>query len=1022
MNSILQSGLEKFEMVDSKGQSIGLVAVTKPEQIDFAKYSPDEIIAIENAYSYGAQYIYFRKFTDRPSVPQVYIYDFTSKNVLNQDELIRLHQRLYSSGHVPMFFVFSKQDVRIFNCFDRPAKSSKLIYKPLETIQLASEISDLFDATSSRELEKFKAFSGRSFDNGSFWENSPYSEKFQFASSAYERLLTELKQALNDIVNKDILPSSIARKIMVIAILIKYLEERTDNNNNTVFPKAGEKRISIVNGKRQKIQYDKDFFDQFAKNATSFIDVLKKKGAALKLLEYLATHFNGGVFKLTDKEKSALKETDLSRFALFLEGKLEGVQFVFWRLYSFNDLPVELISNIYEEFLGKKPGVVYTPPYLVNFLLDESMPLNDDDIAFKVLDPACGSGVFLVGAYRRLIYRWRRINTWKKPTLVVLKKLLKENIYGSDKDKEAVNLTIFSLSLALCDELTPLEIWENLEFDDLSEENIFTEDFFSLLLEAKFKPGSFDLVIGNPPFESKLTSAARQIEDAAVDERKIVTNRTKRVKLPDNQIALLFLEQAIPLCKAGKLVCLIQPSGPFLYNNTAFSFRQHLLQAYYIPQIIDFTHLSRVLFGKNGDVPTVAAFVVNEPPKEKGVLHLTVRRTKPNKEKIYFELDSYDFQYVPRQIAVNDPLIWKSNFLGGSRVHQLISRFSSVKKIGQYLSEKVDNNGWSVGEGYIIGNESEIEELKLLTANKNRTAKEIKRLEELKKKYKTASYITGEPTLLSDAFTRNGIDKTGVVKQKEKYFIAPRQGDIYKPPHILIKEIVEEDAIPIAYSDEYLTFKHRIVGIHAPEKDAKELKTFYEQIKNSKAHLFYLACCSPEFMVNRSSSFLKKDFDNLPYLSKKEMCFTDTERILIDDFWEYFIPFRRNGETSPIAISDASEDDLKKFSDVYCKTLNSVYSSLTSYTPFQTDSYVCCIFYFQNKPSIEFDDPQKAEKAIEKLVKKNFGVSLRVTRTLRLYDKNVIYLIKPKKLRYWLQSVALRDADETFADLRKQGF
>lgn len=1016
-------------MIDPKGQSSGLVQVNKPDTIDFTLHAADEIIAIENAYNYGAQYIYFRRFKNRPPIAQVYIYDLTAEQTINENVLISLHQKLYSSGHVPMFFVFSNKDVRIFNCYDRPAKGNKLIYKPLTTIELVSQVGSLFEQHNEVNVEKFKAFSGRSFDNGTFWENSPYSKDFQFANSAYEKLLTELKQALNDIVEKRILPTSIARKIMVVSILIKYLEERTDENKNSIFPKAGESRISVVNGKRQKIKYDTNFFNQFSNGAVCFTDVLKTKGAGLKLLNYLAEHFNGGVFKLSDKEKSALEKVDLTRFALFLEGNLEGVQFVFWRLYSFNDLPVELISNIYEEFLEKKPGVVYTPPYLVNFLLDESIPLEHDEVEFKVLDPACGSGVFLVGAYRRLIYRWRKLNNWKNPKLSVLKKLLKENIFGSDKDPEAVNLTIFSLSLALCDELTPLEIWENLEFDDLTESNIFSDDFFRLMLQGKFLKGSFDLVIGNPPFEAKLTTAAKEVEADAQQKRTLFLRNSSdeetflnNVKVPDNQIALLFLEQSIALCKPGKLVSLIQPSGPFLYNNTAAHFRQFLLQNYYVPQIIDFTHLSRVLFGKNGDVPIVAVFIKNEVAKDKGVLHITIRRTKPNKEKIYFELDTYDFHYIPRGIALHDPLIWKSNFLGGSRIHQLLSRFNSFKKIGEYLSDKVENRGWAVGEGYIIGNKNEILELQQLENKKVKTDSELLKYDELKKKYKKADYITGYPTLPSKAFTKDGIQVKEIFNQSEEYFIAPRKGDIYYGSHILIKEIIEEDTIPIIYSDDYLTFKHRIIGIHAPNEDVADLKKLFKQIKNSKAHLFYLAGTSPEFMVSRSSSFLKKDFDNLPFIPKQNDCFSEMEKIQIEDFWDSFISFRRNGETSNIALSDASPEDLKKFGETFCAILNSVYTTLKPYEPFETDSYICYPFYFKDKPQINFEDEIKADKAIAKLVKKNIGVSLHITRVVRMYENNIIYLIKPKKLRFWLRSIALRDADETFADLRKQGF
>ena len=1028
MNDALKYGLEQLEMLNVD-YSTGLVQVHSAADVDASIYSIEEIIAIENALEYGAQYIYFRRFKDRPSIPQVYIYDYTSFEEIADENLINLHKRLYSSGHVPMFFVFTLKDIRIFNCFEKPAKNNKLVYKPLTTISLAAEISSMLNANTIDQQTKFKSFSGKSFDNGSFWEDSLFSKEFQFNKSAYEQLLTELKQALKDIIDQNILPANIARKIMVTSILIKYLEERKDDKNNSVFPDAGQDRISFSNGKRQRKKYDKNFFDQFSEGAKSFTDVLKEKGAGLKLFDYLASHFNGGVFELSNNERQALQECDLSRFGLFLEGKLNGVQFVFWRLYSFNDLPVELISNIYEEFLEKKAGVVYTPPYLVSFLLDEAMPLGNGEIDFKVIDPACGSGVFLVGAYRRLIYRWRKKNKWKKPSLTILKSLLKDNIFGSDKDKEAVNLTIFSLSLALCDELTPLQIWEDLEFDDLHEGNLFSEDFFTLLLNNKLTSSHFDLVIGNPPFEAVLTEDAKIVESNAFKSRHLIVktngiDKKQKISLPDNQIALLFLEQAIQLCKSGKLVCLIQPSGPLLYNNTSLQFRQVLLNNFNIPQIIDFTHISRVLFGKNGDVATAAIFIKKEEPTKNGLLHITVRRTKANKEKIYFELDTYDFHHVPRRLALFDPYIWKSNFLGGSRFHQLLLKFKSYDTLGKYLADKTNSNNWAYGEGYIIGNAKEILELKNLEDNVNILSElEMDRRALLKKKYKRASYITNQPTLPSSAFSGNGIVSDKIEVQKEEFFIAPRQGDIYKAPHILIKEIIEENnAIPIELYDKYLTFKHRIVGIHAPSEDIDDLQKVHKYLQNSFI-LFYLACTSPEYMVSRSSSILKKDIDNLPYTENiEELEFDEYDNLIIKDFWDYLLEFRRNGENSFIALNNATTDNLTNFGKIFCDVLASVYPSLKPSGPFITESYICYPFYFDEKPNIEFDTDAETEKNIEKLVQKVTGENLRLIRVVKIYEGNVIYLIKPKKLRYWLSSIALRDADETFVDLRKQGF
>ncbi len=62
------------------------------------------------------------------------------------------------------------------------------------------------------------------------------------------------------------------------------------------------------------------------------------------------------------------------------------------------------------------------------------------------------------------------------------------------------------------------------------------------------------------------------------------------------------------------------------------------------------------------------------------------------------------------------------------------------------------------------------------------------------------------------------------------------------------------------------------------------------------------------------------------------------------------------------------------------------------------------------------------ESNLQELIRNNVGANLRIVRLLRVYEDNVIYLIKPDQTRYWLRSVAIRDADETFADLVAQGY
>jgi hypothetical protein len=149
----------------------------------------------------------------------------------------------------------------------------------------------------------------------------------------------------------------------------------------------------------------------------------------------------------------------LARFARLVEGRQEkDGQLTLWQLYSFKDLPIELISHIYQLFVGDIDSSVYTPPFLVRLMLDEALSWQRlDRLQEKneiILDPSCGSGVFLVEAYKRLVLHWRSRNEWKRPGISVLKGLLKK-VHGIDLEAGAVELAAFSLCLALCDALEP---------------------------------------------------------------------------------------------------------------------------------------------------------------------------------------------------------------------------------------------------------------------------------------------------------------------------------------------------------------------------------------------------------------------------------------------------------------------------------------------------------------------------------------------------------------------------------------
>jgi type I restriction-modification system DNA methylase subunit len=240
--------------------------------------------------------------------------------------------------------------------------------------------------------------------------------------------------------------------------------------------------------------------------------------------------------------------------------------------YEFSVLPAEILGNVYEQFLGKvirltsahqakveeKPevkkagGVYYTPSYIVDYIVKNTVgklcenktPKQIEKL--KILDPACGSGSFLIGAYNYLLnfhrdYYEKQPSKYRKQiyqgkggqwflTIDEKKRILLNNIYGVDIDSQAVEVTKLSLllkvlenetqeSLRLFHERALPDLGSNIKcgnsligpdfyqnrqlglFGDEQQRKINAFDWqkeFSEILSGK-NPG-FDCVIGNPPY------------------------------------------------------------------------------------------------------------------------------------------------------------------------------------------------------------------------------------------------------------------------------------------------------------------------------------------------------------------------------------------------------------------------------------------------------------------------------------------------------------------------------------------
>lgn len=936
MEVSIQDNLAKLKMSTSSRQESGLLAVNDGNIKD---HSPNEVIALLSAQECKADYVYFRKFVDgRPSLPQIYIYDNTQNRFTDPIEIAALHRKVWNRGEVPLMYVINKTTVSIFSCARAPdfLKNGKLQLRPAETLELIS--------AAQTELDRF---SSKAFDSGMFWANPQNSKLINKKKAAHQSLVLAIKEFDRKIATGN-LPQKVGRRLLILCILVKYLEDRK------VFPE--------------------EYFSRFLPGAACFFDTLQNDKATILLFEDLETHFNGDVFALSNEEKFALSSENLQQFSIFIEAKTFKSQMHFWELYTFEDIPVEIISYMYQNFV-KGSDAVYTPHFLVDLLLDECMPLEELRDDFKVFDPACGSGVFLVGAYKRMIHAWRYRYGWIHPNSTTLKNILKNNLFGVDLDDTAVELTAFSLCLALCDALQPNVIWNELRFDQLKTNNIVNADFFSRSEDSKF-----DLLIGNPPFGEVLTTPAAEIINAKYE--------SQRVKLPQTQISYLFLEHGFQFLVPGGKLCLIIPHG-ILYNYGTQQFRKHIFSSWHVEEILDFISV-RGLF-RSADVKVCALLIQNRlPDNEQPVTHITFRRTKNTHEQLNFEIDHYDVHSIPRDLAAEDRLIWRANLLGGARVFSIIQRIIKQRTLKEFVNE---HEGWEFGEGFIA-------------AKKNADDR--------------APWITDKKHLPTRAFTPKGIDESRIVDYKGEFFKSRYTESRFTPPMILFKA---HETLPIEFwTKHYLTFLDKIICITGGNKN--ELEQIYRVIKNNhRDYQFFLSLLGSQALTGKATAPLKQDIENLPYPDKTgQATLSETEGLIRDDVLDYMQLFIRMGDESELFSRKPTSVELNKFGEVYCQLLQSIYDSIKPHEPVVMSGLVCFPFYFGSKPEIDFGDPEKLENDLNTLIQRQHHKTLQISRIVRLYEKNVIYLVKPNLLRYWIRSIAIRDADETFAELREQGY
>jgi hypothetical protein len=237
---------------------------------------------------------------------------------------------------------------------------------------------------------------------------------------------------------------------------------------------------------------------------------------------------------------------------------------------------------------------------------------------------------------------------------------------------------------------------------------------------------------------------------------------------------------------------------------------------------------------------------------------------------------------------------------------------------------------------------------------------------------------------------------------------------------VLIKE---HTSLPCAFwNDGFLAYKDKIVGIHAEPDQEKELRRFYQSFSSNRDALrAFCTLLGTQALVGKATAILKRDLDVLPWPTDgARWDLSDWEKILCEDVVNYTAEFVRLGQKSRLLTQCVADKELKEYAGVFVKMLGSIYNNLRAAKSGILNGIAFQAFCFGKAPQLDW--PADWTQNLHELIYVEHGAALRTVRVLRFYDSNVVIVVKPDRLRYWIRSTAIRDADETLVDLRKQGY
>lgn len=597
-------------------------------------------------------------------------------------EILTAYRSAWSLARPQCLFLATQDELRVYALTSPPVPSA---YEAdgLEPVEIVSRAADVAEVLARYHRE--------TVESGAIFEKKPYSSRDGRADT---QLLHDVR-AVNEALVAEGLPPAVAHTLIERIILVRYLEDR-----------------SIVTG---------EYFAEVADTKKSWIDVLNtphempQLGARSALISCLADRdltyavfrrleadFNGDMFLVGLDEQELVHQRHLDLLRVLLTGRgLDPQTPLFLWAYDFGVVPTSLISSMYEHFYridtNDDQGTHYTPPELVEFALGRVLTDEVLEASPRICDPACGSGIFLVEAFRRMVghassAKGRWLNSGE------LKELLLSRLVGVDVNPEAIRLAAFSLYLTYLNYQEPRDILHAGPLPHLIHRSdvavaravLFPADAFSPTSDElsgesasglPWDRGSFDVVVGNPPWSQPRGSKVQLGDEWA---------RTNNLPVGDRSPSQQFLWRSLGFLKPDGVAGLLVNAKAF-YNSRSTSrrFRSRWLQEVELREVVDFTS-SRKLFFDGGKAPFM--LIVFQPRRREGassasgiLSYSTVRPSRSLEATRALAHAHLERRWVTQSALANREYLWKTYAWGNHHDEALMARLDTEETLDDIL-------------------------------------------------------------------------------------------------------------------------------------------------------------------------------------------------------------------------------------------------------------------------------------------------------------------------------------------------